>query len=231
MPSKKKKGDEGDQEPMAVDEIAVPFNLNAAAASATGSAAAAAAAAAAAHGAPATPENVPHGDILKLVKHLCDQHNIQVGKIDQLSKTLGELSVNQANTATHVVGVEKRLDCLDSRIIKLEEYMFPAEQVSMGTALPSAGSNSSHPPHAWGSKERGSSSFPPALPTSFLVGAPKAFSHWDRDVNPTILCANTNQHKVSLDAVGMLSRTFLNLSIYQKINLRLLFLKLYTFYN
>ena len=82
-PSKKKKGDVGYQEPMAVDEIPVPDNSIAAAASATGTAAAAA------HAAPATPENVSNGDIFKLVKQLCDQHNAQVGKIDQLSKTWG----------------------------------------------------------------------------------------------------------------------------------------------
>ena len=88
-PSKKKKGDVGDQVPMAVDVIPVLVNSIAAAASTTGTAAAAV------HSAPATPENVSNGNIFKLVKQL--YHRLLPLQIKRHRRHFGRMCYSRSN--------------------------------------------------------------------------------------------------------------------------------------
>ena len=81
------------------------------------------------------PENISNQDIFKLVQHLVastEQVQNQVGKIDVLANKMSELAINQSNMSAQVVGMEGRIDSIDSRFIKLEERKRPRIERGVG---------------------------------------------------------------------------------------------------
>ena len=141
------------------------------------------------------PADVSNGEIFMLMQQIYSK----VGKIDEISVKLGELSVNQTNTSTQLAGVEGRLDSIDSRIIKLEEANTASSSNNVWGDMPSApAAQPAHPPHVWGSREKGSSSF--AQDKSWIKGSGGAFTPtppnqvvpaFEKPGRPNVLQCNT----------------------------------------
>ena len=151
----------------------------------------------AAGSAPASvPADVSNGEIFMLMQQMLksqEKVQSQVGKIDEISVKLGELSVNQTNTSTQLAGVEGRLDSIDSRIIKLEEANTASSSNNVWGDMPSApAAQPAHPPHVWGSREKGSSSFAQGSGGAFIPTPPnQVVPAFEKPGRPNVLQCNT----------------------------------------
>ena len=144
------------------------------------------------------------------VQQLVVSGQAQAEVIINLNGKMSELAVNQSNTSVLVAGVEGRIDSIDSRLIALEAAAsLPSPQPPPSTNVWGEVPNNNSQSSNW---TREVPTPPPNVP---LQTSSIPISHWDRLSNPTILRINSNENKVSLEAVKVAFAEF-----FESINLK-----------
>ena len=119
-------------------------------------------------------------------------------KIEDLSNKMGELVMNQMDTAAQLAGFDSRTDNLDSHLTKLE-------QVSKAKPV-----EAQAPPSTtvWGDLPCAPASQPSRPSPSPSSSALRVFAHWDRIADPTILKVDSNKNRIALTVVGDAFKVF-----------------------